>query len=161
MDQNKRKLVKGVVITAVWSTPIITAVRIPVHAQTSTSECAVFETESVDQPISITVSETDVRGPAVANRTGQTFAVTLDQSGATCADGVTVSMSSIEFSGTIDETTNSLSGTFNVMQYCGDQLACEQLATFTATQTPIDSTSDLGTYEGRVVGTLRCCSDLL
>lgn len=161
MNLQKRRLLKGVGLGAIWSTPVVRAVSLPAHAQTSAESCSNLDVETVNEPISITVSAADVRGPAVATRSGQTFEVMFESTAGLCADGVTPLRNMIEFSGTIDAMRGTISGTFNTRQFCGTELACEQLATFTATQTPIGSISDVGDYEGQVTGTLRCCLDLV
>lgn len=144
-----------------WKTPVVNAVILPAHAQTSfASSCSGFETEPVNQPISITVTDTEIRGPIVVTRTGDTFAGTSTTNVGQCGDASTRS-ELVELSGTIDSDNNRITGTFNVSQFCGDSLACEQLTSFSATQVTPISGDDLGDYQGNVNGTLRCCIDFL
>lgn len=167
--QDKRKTL-GVIatlgVTALalptrWQSPLINSVIVPAHAQTSfPASCSGFETEPVSEPISITVSDTEIRGPVVVARAGNQFSTTVTNNAGTCSDS-SARTEVIEFSGTIDSATNTITGEFNVTQFCGDALACEQLTTYTATQvTPVPG-DDLGDYQGQVNGTLRCCVDFL
>ncbi len=162
MNERKRKLIKGLGMGAVWTSPVVSAIALPAHAMTSAGRtCSAFETESIEQPISITVTDDDVRGPLIATRNGQTFQGVLENTAGLCADGITPLVSVIEFSGTIDAVRGTVSGVFDTRQFCGTELACEQIATFTAMQTSMGRISDVGDYEGRVTGTLRCCVDLI
>jgi len=146
---------------SVWRTPLVNAVILPAHAQTSFGiDCSGVETEPVDQPISITVTATEIRGPIIVARTDNTFAGSVTNNVGQCGDS-SARTELVELSGTIDSDTNSITGAFNVSQFCGDALACEQLTNFSVSQVmPVDD-DDLGDYQGRVIGTLRCCVDFL
>lgn len=56
MDSSKRKLIKGISVASVWSSPIVTAVILPAHAQTSM----------------MCVTDTTVGGPLSGNPNGAT-----------------------------------------------------------------------------------------
>ncbi len=56
MDSSKRNLIKGISVASVWSSPIVTAVVLPAHAQTSM----------------MCVTDTNVGGPLAGNSSGAT-----------------------------------------------------------------------------------------
>jgi hypothetical protein len=144
-----------------WRKPIVDSIVLPAHAQTSfAADCSGIDTEPVDEPISLTVTATEIRGPIVGPRNGATFAITENNVIGSCnnsSDRTEI----IELSGTIDSAQNSISGDFIVREFCGDVLACEQITQYTATQVIPVNGDDLGEYTGRVVGTLSCCRDFL
>ena len=137
-----------------WTKPLLGAVVIPAHAQTS---CSGFTTTQVNESLTLTVTDTMISGPIDAIRTANNFSQieTTDVGG--CRDNETLS-ARVEFSGTIDSANNSISGEINILQNCGADFVCEQISTFTATQN-MPSSSDNGDYTGTVIGTLRCCDD--
>ena len=144
------------VIPKEWVKPLIQAVILPAHGMTS---CSGFNVEPIDQPISITIIGDEVRGPIVA---------TLNPDGSfdtsqTLATGVCVgdqdSTQEVDFSGTINSLTSEINGQLNIKQFCGVDLVCDQVSSYSVTQVVIDPSSDLGDYEGRIVGTISCCQD--
>lgn len=154
------KLSASGAIVSRWAVPVVTSVALPAHAQTSDpAQCGEFEVEAVNEPILIVIDPTEVAGPVTAPRQGDQFDTEVTTEGGLCSDGVTRETSVVEFSGEFSAASNQVSGTFNVRQFCGDRLICEQIATYQATQTPADGGTELGTYEGTVTGTLRCCVD--
>ena len=167
MKTNKRQAVAilgslGVLISGNWHRPIINSVLLPAHAQTSFgSECSGVEMESVDQPISITVTDTEIRGPIVVVRNGLDFVVEQTSIVGQCGPNNDDIIQTVTLSGTIDSAQNSISGEFNVRQDCAGALACEQLTTYVVNQVPAVTNDDLGEYQGRVIGTLECCVDFL
>ena len=145
-----------------WHQPLINSVVLPAHAQTSFgSECSGVEVESVDQAISITVTDTEVRGPIVVIRNGLDFIGEQTSIVGQCGPNKDDLIQTVTFSGTIDSVQNSISGEFNVRQVCAGELACEQLTTYVVNQVPAVTNNDLGEYQGRVIGTLECCVDFL
>jgi len=153
-----------------WTKPIIKTIILPVHAQTSPlpppvpdpgPACSGFETESVNEPIVIVVTDTEVRGPIIVTRSGNTFSSMATSNIGVCADDAGARTQEIEFSGTINTASNDITGDLIVRQFCGESLACEQITTYTATQAPVDASTELGNYSGQAIGTLRCCIDFL
>jgi len=139
-----------------WTKPLVNAVVAPAHAQTS---CSGFEVEPIDQPIDITLTADEVRGPIIANRDGSaSFNDTQTLTNGTCNNGAAFSQE-VTFSGTIDLANNQITGDLLIRQFCGDDLFCEQVSTYTAQQMPADASTELGTYQGRVIGTQTCCVD--
>lgn len=170
MNKSKRKIIKVsvaagsllVVLPNHWVAPVIKGIVIPAHAQTSFgSDCSGIDTEPVDQAISITVTDTEVRGPIVVARNGNSFASEQTVSLGRCSNDTNELTQVTELSGTINSAQNRIVGTFNVRQYCGTTLVCEQLTDFVLSQTPPVNGDDQGVYQGRVIGTLRCCRDAL
>lgn len=166
MSLNRRKIVLSAIVGGAglaslpkrWSQPIVNTVILPVHAQTSDS-CSGFEVEPIDQPIDITVTETEVRGPIVASlEASGVFNDTQTLSGGSCNNGSAFTQE-VSFSGTVDSASNEITGDLLIRQFCGLDLFCEQISTFTAQQIPVNSASNLGTYQGRVTGTQTCCQD--
>lgn len=146
-----------------WSAPVITAVSLPAHAQTSNEgQCQNLDVQQVNEPISISITDTEVLGPIIATRNGNTFSGELTTQGASCVDengAASLQTTVVTFSGEIFPNENRVAGNFVSIQRCGNKLICEQDTTFDADQTPVDATSELGTYQGTVVGTLSCCDD--
>ena len=170
MKRSKRQTIKsllaaGTVVACLpnrWHTPLINSIVLPAHAQTSFSaDCSGVDVEPLDQPISLTVTDTEILGPIAVSRTGDSFSSEQTSSLGLCSNNVDSLTQVTILSGVIQGDQNLINGTFIVRQYCGDVLACEQLTEYTVRQTPADSGSDLGVYEGRAVGTLRCCTDFL
>jgi hypothetical protein len=169
MKSNKRQalailgsLAASSLLTRSWYQPIINSVVLPAHAQTSfASECSGVEVEPVDQPISITVTDTEIRGPIVVVRNGLDFVGEQTSIVGQCGPNNDDLIQTVTLSGTIDSALNSISGEFDVRQVCAGELACEQITTYVANQQPAINGDDLGEYQGRVVGTLECCVDFL
>jgi len=164
MSQKRRKVLLSMVaggsglaaLPQRWSRPLIDSVIIPAHAQTT---CSGFEVEPIDQPIDITLTAAEVRGPIIVGRDGSgVFSDTQTLINGTCTNDAAFSQE-VTFSGTIDSANNEIVGDLLIRQFCGDDLFCEQVSTYTAQQNPVDAMSDLGTYQGRVVGTQTCCVD--
>ncbi len=154
-----------------WSKPLINSVLVPAHAQTSPEVpevpevpdgCSGFETEPIAEPIVITVSATQIIGPIIIERTDPLAFDGFQESETTTSCSATDNFSEeITFDGTIDSANNEITGNFILRQFCGDALVCEQITTYTASQTPAVAGDDLGTYNGTASGTLRCCIDFL
>lgn len=137
-----------------WSRPIVNTVLLPAHAQTS---CSGFTTTTVNESLTLTVTDSSVSGPIIATRSGNTFNQTESTDVGGCRNGNTLN-TRVDFSGTINSTNNSISGDINILQTCGGEFVCEQLSSFSVIQTPANLGSN-GSYEGTVSGTLRCCDD--
>ena len=176
MNKSKRQtlisiLALGSVHTALpgkWVNPLVKVIVLPAHAMTSTetgdpgsSNCSGFDTQAVDEPISITVTEAEIRGPIVVPLEGNSFSGEQSSSAGLCGPDNEELTQVVTFNGVIDSIANQITGEFNVIQFCGDALACEQITSFTASQNPVVSDSDLGEYQGQVIGTLRCCNDFI
>ena len=169
MRQSRRQSIKllaslGVISGSLpqeWSKPLVKAVILPAHGQTSSDpdSCSDEDVQQLDEPIAITVSATEVRGPVVAPLTGNSFFVeeTIDQG--MCAGNTLSQTQTTEFSGQIDSTNNQITGDFLIRQFCGTTMICEQIAAFTANQVTPVTNDDLGDYTGQVTGTLTCCLD--
>jgi len=168
MRNNRRLLLKsgialsltGYALPKEWTQPFVKAVVIPVHAQTSggpATQCNLgFITEPVSEPIVITISGVEVRGPIVGNLTANVFDVTQTSSLGLCSNNVDELTETIEFSGTLDSTQNTIAGDLVIRQFCAGVLACEQITAYTVTQSVISAQND-GEYQGTLSGTLRCC----
>jgi len=158
----RRDAIKGIAVATIifttlpkqWTKPLLNTVVLPAHAQTS---CSGFTTTSVNESLTLVVTDTTVSGPIVATRTANTFNQTDTTNLESCRDNNTLSVT-VEFSGTIDSVANSISGDINILQFCGADFVCEQISSYTVMQNP-SSSSDNGDYTGTVVGTLRCCDD--
>lgn len=169
MKKSRRQSVKAItsiglvsgLIAQQWSKPLITALILPAHAQTSddSGSCSDVEAQQVNEPIFITVTATEVRGPVVAQLSGTSFSVqeTIDQG--MCAENTQSQTQTTEFSGRIDSVSNLITGDFLIRQFCGTTLICEQISVFTATQIVPTTNNDIGDYAGQVIGTLTCCLD--
>lgn len=146
-----------------WSKPIINAVLTPVHAQMSPEPegCSGFTTEPVNEPISISISDTEITGPFVLNRpNGNSFSDRQISVTGTCQDGQDL-VQEVEFNGIIDSGNNQITGDLIIRETCGSDLVCEQITSYTVTQTVESNTTDNGEYDGTLIGTLRCCNDFL
>ena len=138
-----------------WLKPVINSIILPAHAQTS---CSGFTTSDVNESLTLVVTDTTVSGPIMANRSLNTFNEVGERVIDSCRDTQTLNVR-VEFSGEINSTDSSITGTINILQTCGSEFVCEQISSFTATQTPVNSASDNGDYTGTVIGTLVCCDD--
>lgn len=160
----RRNVVKGALlgsITAIampqqWSKPIIDAVILPAHAQTSSS-CSGFTESAVNEPLDMSVTATQVSGPITVARNGNTFAGTDTAIVGTCQGGNDQTIQ-VSLSGTIDSANNSMSGDITIILSCGNDLISDQVSTFILNQSP-SSASDEGDYSGTLTGTLRRCND--
>jgi len=143
-----------------WSRPLIKAVVMPAHAQTSAStECSGFEVEPIDRSIDIVVDSAEIRGPIIAPLTpAGTFNDTQTIVMGSCSNGAVFSQETT-FSGSVNSASNEVTGDLLIRQFCGSSLFCEQISVFSATQIPLDASSDLGTYQGRITGSQSCCQD--
>ncbi len=149
----------GVAATALpkeWVKPVVNQIVLPAHAMTS---CSGFTTEPINESITITVTSAEIQGPIVVARNGgSTFSGSDTTTIDSCRDGQNLTVE-VNFSGELDSANNQITGDLTIIQRCGPDLVCEQISTYSATQAPVDSGSDLGDYEGTVIGTLRCCDD--
>ncbi len=168
MNSDKRKsllVLSGIgaaaSIDSQWIKPVVNCIVLPAHAATSTGVCSSFVTESVSGVITIEVSDTQVTGPVAASRNGNTFTVTVDQ----VVNPIGLSVDEVDqrtvFSGSINTSTNQVSGELSVLQTCDGQLVCEQLSTFLVDLVGTPTANALGQYQGQLSGTLRCCQDFL
>ncbi len=166
MNSDKRKsllTLAGVgVIASVdsqWVKPVVNCIVLPAHAATSSGVCSGFVTESVSGVITVEVSDTQVIGPVAASRNINAFAVTVNQ----VVNPVGLSVSEVDqrtvFSGSIDASTNQISGELSVLQTCDGQFVCEQLTTFVVDLIGAPMANAVGQYQGQLSGTLRCCQD--
>ena len=146
-----------------WQKPIVDSIVLPAHAMTSvvTSECSAFEEEMIDQDIVITISASEVLGPIIAPLSANgSFNDTQSLITGQSSDGIIFSQE-VQFFGAINSNNNQVSGDLIIKQFSGSDLVCEQISTFITTQTPVDSSTDLGEYVGQVVGSITCCQDFL
>lgn len=144
------------VLPKAWSKPVINSLITPTHAQTS---CSNFTTTAVNESLTLTVTATEVQGPIVVTRgASATFSGNSVSRIDECRGGQDLNIE-ITFSGVIDSANNRITGELNIVQLCGTELVCEQIATFSVTQDPIDNGSDLGDYSGTLIGTQSCCDD--
>lgn len=143
---------------AKWSKPIVNAVILPAHAQTSNGlSCSEITEEQISESISIEITSTQAIGPISVEIIGSSFSGEQMSDSGMCASGTGVLSQTVVFSGTINEVNSQISGVFDVFQFCDGELVCEQRTTFLVTQSPINPSSNLGTYIGNIDGTLRCC----
>lgn len=148
-----------------WKRPVVNQIMLPAHAQTSTppgdQDCSAYQTEPVSEPISITLTDTEARGPIVVPRVGASSFDGDDSSVIdSCRNNQDLSQE-VEFSGAIDVATKQLTGDLVIRQFCGSLLVCEQIATFAADQDDSSAPNELGDYSGTLTGTIRCCVDFL
>lgn len=140
------------VLPAKWATPIVNAVVLPAHAQTSA--CTV---ETISESISIQVSSTQIEGPITVSRNGNSFNGTESSDVGACGNNQRLTVR-VEFSGTIDSSNNEITGELNIRQSCGTELVSEQISSYRASQSPAQNNNDEGNYTGTVTGTLETCS---
>lgn len=144
-----------------WATPVVNCIVLPAHAATSTGLCSGFRVEPVTGVLTIEVTDTQVRGPVVAPRNVNDFAVTVNE----VVDPIGLSVTNVDqrtiFTGSIDLATNTISGDLNVLQTCDGQLVCEQIATFSTSLTSPVMANAEGQYDGTLTGELTCCEDFI
>ena len=175
MSNSRRKLLQnslalslvGSFLPTNWTKPVINTVILPVHAMTSDETpdetpdegCSSgFIEEPVSEAILITITGSEVSGPIVATLGNSTFAGSETLSLGMCANNVDELTETIEFSGSLDSSTNTITGDIVIRQFCSGALACEQITSYTVTQTVISDEDD-GEYQGMLIGTLTCCQD--
>lgn len=166
MNSEKRKLLLGLsgasavaLLPERWVTPLIKHMVLPAHASTSATVCSGFTTDSVSLPTELNVNDSDVAGPIVVSRTGNTFAdsqIEMISLPSINQDNVEQTTS---FSGTIDLVLNQVRGDIIIIQRCEGQLICEQITSYTVDLVGSAMPNGVGRYEGLLTGTLRCCQD--
>lgn len=163
-----------------WHKPLVNSIILPAHAQTSPPDdeppvdeppvdeppvdeaCSGFETEPVSESITVTVTDTEIRGPIIITRVDPMAFDGFEaaETGSMCSETDNFS-EEITFNGTIDPTNSQITGEFILRQFCGEALVCEQITDYVVDQTPPAAGDDLGVYNGTATGTLRCCIDFL
>ncbi|MFQ3244492.1 MAG: hypothetical protein ACI9SP_001123 [Arenicella sp.] len=157
--KNRREILKasigsGAVLVAMpskWTSPVMNSIILPAHAQTSGSTSS-----PVNESISIDITATEISGPIVIARSGSSsFSGSETVLVGQCKGTSDLSLR-VDFSGTLDSANSQITGAITLTQRCGSDLVCEQLSTFTVTQSPLDLGSDIGNYTGTLTGTLVC-----
>jgi hypothetical protein len=106
--------------------------------------------------MSIDITATEISGPIVIARSGgSSFSGSETVLVGQCKGSSDLSLM-VEFSGTLNSATSQITGEITLTQRCGGDLVCEQVSTFTVTQSPVDLGSDIGNYTGTLSGTLVC-----
>jgi len=157
--KNRREILKAsigsgavlVFVPSKWTSPVINSIVLPAHAQTSGSTSS-----PVNESINIEITATEIRGPIVIARSGSSsFSGSETVMIGQCSGTSDLSLR-VDFSGTLDSATSQITGEITLTQRCGGDLVCEQVSTFTTTQSPVDSGTDTGNYTGMLIGTLVC-----